>query len=70
MAVFANLRRIPNVLSARSPRGLRRLMLNNNVKHGIEFKYFDIQFINGRWFAWFYLVDTPQPVVEVTNGSE
>ena len=39
---------------ASSPQGLRRLMLNNNVKKGIQFKYFDIQNVKNKWYAWYY----------------
>ena len=46
---------IPSFLTARSPEGLRRLMLRNNAKHAMFFKYFDIQFVNGRWYAWYIL---------------
>lgn len=36
-------------------------MLLNNVKRGSFFPYFDIQFVNGKWFAWFF---------ESVNNSE
>jgi hypothetical protein len=26
----------------------------NNIKYGMFFKYFDIQFVNGRWYAWYF----------------
>lgn len=29
-------------------------MLLNNVKRGSFFPYFDIQFVNGKWFAWYF----------------
>lgn len=51
----SKLTRIPSYISARSPLALRRLMLANNVKLGGEVKYFDIQFVDGRWWAWFYI---------------
>jgi hypothetical protein len=47
-------RLIPNYVSARSPQGLRRVMLMNNAKSGFFHQYFDIQFVGGRWYAWFY----------------
>jgi hypothetical protein len=52
---------IPNFVSASSPEGLRRAMLLNNVKRGSFFPYFDIQFVNGKWIAWFF---------ETVNNSE
>jgi len=45
---------IPNFLTASSPQGLRRAMLLNNIKRGMFIKYFDVQFVNGKWIAWFY----------------
>jgi hypothetical protein len=44
---------LPNYLRARSPQGLRRLMLLNNIKRGLQVSYFNIQFVNGYWFAWY-----------------
>lgn len=44
---------IPNFLTAGSPRGLRRLMLLNNKRLGAWHNY-QIQFVNGKWFAWFH----------------
>lgn len=45
---------IPNYLKARSLVGLRRLMLRNNARHGCYFPYFDIQFVQGYWYAFFF----------------
>lgn len=47
-------RSIPFFIKARSPQGLRRLMIENNAKHGLTFKYFDIQNVKGQWYAWYY----------------
>lgn len=46
--------RIPNFLTAQSAIGLRRLMLLNNIRNGKQYNYFDIQFVNGKWFVWFF----------------
>ena len=46
---------IPHFISARSPKGLRRLMLANNVKHGLIFNYYQIIFDGKRWYAWFQM---------------
>lgn len=46
--------RIPNFLTAGSAIGLRRLMLLNNTKKAKQYNYFDIQFVSGKWFAWYY----------------
>lgn len=45
---------IPNFIVARSPLGLRQLMLRTNAKSGAFLKWFDIQFTNGKWIAWYY----------------
>jgi hypothetical protein len=44
---------IPFFLEANSPIELVRLMFENNVKRGAYHQYFDIQNVNGKWFAWF-----------------
>ena len=58
-----SLKRIPNFLKARSPKGLRRLMLLNNAKYSTFFEYKDIapvlESCKLYWYAWFYkVVDT------------
>lgn len=47
-------RQLPFYIRARSPQGLRRAMLSNNAKAGLTFHYFDIQFAQGSWYAWYY----------------
>ena len=42
-----------DALSARTIPSLRRLMLNNNAKHGISFGYTDFSFVNGKWYCWY-----------------
>lgn len=44
---------IPNVLTAESPRGLRRLMLRNNKRLN-AFVNYQILFVDGKWHAWYY----------------
>ena len=46
--------RIPNYLTAQTVMGLRRFMLLNNIRNGKSYNYFDFQFVNGKWFVWFY----------------
>lgn len=50
-----NSRRIPHFLAAASLRELQRRMFFNNVKDGMEYKYFDIQFdvVGNKWVAFF-----------------
>lgn len=47
-------RLIPQYVSARSPQGLRRVMLMNNARTGYFYNYFDIQFAEGKWYAWYF----------------
>lgn len=46
---------IPNFVTARTPRGLRRQMLLNNIRLKAYCHYHSIQFVagEGRWYAWF-----------------
>ena len=53
MAARAN--EIPFFLKARTPKELRALMIKTNVKNFMTIQYFDIQFAQGSWWAWFYL---------------
>lgn len=59
---------VPNFVSAESPQGLRRAMLKNNLKLKAFVNYSNIQFANGRWFAW-YVVDISTPGQELPDGS-
>jgi hypothetical protein len=52
---------IYNYIKAKSPRGLRLAMLKRNAELGAFIKYFDIQFVNGSWYAWF---EMPPKVIE------
>lgn len=64
---------IPNFISASTPQGLRRLMLKNNFKKGIQFFYFDIQFVKGKWVAWYRqdikTKDDMKELMGVENGG-
>lgn len=44
---------IPNYISASTLNGLRRLMLRNNVRNRTRFVYQDIQYVNGKWYAFY-----------------
>lgn len=50
---MANLFEIPNYIKAASPIGLRRLMLETQRRDSMQYNFFDIQFANGFWFAWY-----------------
>lgn len=30
-------------------------MFKTNMRLGYFIQYFDIQFVNGKWYAWFYI---------------
>ena len=51
---------ILDYLSAKSLVGLRRLMVRNNVKKHSTIHYFDIQFVKGKWYAFYYHRPTDQ----------
>jgi hypothetical protein len=61
---------IPNFLTAGSPRALRRLMFLNN-KRLSSFLEYQIQFVNGKWFAWYYedALKPGQVIEEVKSGE-
>ena len=44
---------LKNYITAKSPNGLRRLMMQNNARKGYSFIYEDVQFVKGRWYAWY-----------------
>lgn len=67
-------RTVPQFVSAPSPRGLRRAMILVNARAGSFHKFFDIQFVGGKWYAWYYapieksdFVDQPKNAGDV-NG--
>jgi hypothetical protein len=47
-------REIPHFLRSKTPEGLKREMGKLNSLTGYQNKYFDIQFVNGEWFCWYY----------------
>jgi hypothetical protein len=48
----ARIDKIPNYVTAKTAQGLRRVMLLNNIKKNFQFVY-NVQFAEGKWFAWF-----------------
>ena len=46
---------VPVYISARNPDELMFAMAKNNRKQGLSLRYFDIQYANGLWFAWYYI---------------
>lgn len=48
--------RSPTYIVAKTAQALAKAMLQNNLRHGFEFAYFDIQQgQDGKWYAWFYM---------------
>jgi len=42
-------------------------MLKNNLKNGTQYAYFDLQFVNGQWFAWYYELESLDKQIEGTS---
>lgn len=57
---------IPQFVSAGSPQGLRRAMLLANARAGAFHKFFGVQFVNGKWYAWYYAPVTDQDVEKMS----
>lgn len=51
--LIGNSLNFPTFITAKSPELLSAAMLKNNLAHRKEFKYYDIQFAKGKWYAWF-----------------
>lgn len=49
---------VPVYITAKSADDLLTVMAKNNMKYGMNFRYFDIQFVENKWFAWYYLDKT------------
>jgi hypothetical protein len=45
---------LPNFIKARDPKELRALMLANSIRLSMTVQYFDMQFAQGKWWAWYY----------------
>lgn len=56
MADVGNSLRVPHFLSASTPQGLMRVMFQNNLKDGMEYRYFDISFDGSKWIVWFFKI--------------
>lgn len=58
---MANLFAVPNFVKAGSPDGLRRQMYAVQLKDSMQYKFFDIQFVNGSWVAWYFYEPKTEP---------
>lgn len=65
---MASINNIPTYLQARSPKRLRQLMLQNNIRSGWIFKY-DIIFASGVWYAWYYS-DAKTQIANIESGTK
>ena len=63
-----NINNVPNFLKAKTPEELRVLMYENNIKAHTEFKYYDISFSKGFWYAWYIQDITKSLLKQVSNG--
>ena len=70
MSEAGDMFRIPQFLEARTRELLVRAMLFNNLKHGMEFNYFDIQKDGRSWVAWYrWPIDRRTFIVEQIRGQ-
>lgn len=66
--------RIPKFIIASSPKGLQRIMLLTQTKLGYGVQFFDIQFVQKNWIAWYYdndditLFNVEEKLSESNNG--
>lgn len=63
----------PDFVRERSPERLRRAMFDNNVEHGVQFVYSNIQFVDGEWYAWFHVEVRTQDLIDLlskTGGAD
>jgi len=51
---MASILGVPNFVKAASPLGLRRFMYQVQLKDSMQYNFFDISFVDGFWFAWYY----------------
>ncbi len=61
---------IPQFLQARTKEDLVRVMLLNNLAHGMEFNYFDIQKDGPNWVSWYrFPIDHKKLLVDQIRGA-
>lgn len=51
----ASIKIIPNFVQAKTADKLRESMLALQLKHQKKLRFFDIQYVNGKWIAWYEL---------------
>jgi hypothetical protein len=65
---MANLFAVPNFVKAASPQGLRRNMYAVQFKDSMQYRFFDISFVNGFWYAWYFY--EPKTSVEKLESAK
>lgn len=45
---------VPHYVRAKTPEALKQAMLANNLRLKAHVGYFDIQFVNGYWYGWYF----------------
>jgi hypothetical protein len=56
--------RVPLSLSAKTPDELTLKCLENNLRHGAEFHYFQIMNVGKQWMAWYYAELDKYPILK------
>lgn len=51
------LKKIPQFVRAKTPESLREEMLRTNIQQKGALVFFDIQFVENFWYAWFTPID-------------
>lgn len=69
MSDVGNSLRVPIFLTAPTRDELVRLMLQNNLKNGKEYRYFDISFDGSSWVAWFYSIIEIKPMAKKVRAK-
>jgi hypothetical protein len=60
---------IPHYISAESPERLRSLMLKNNMRLNSWVNYKYIQYVDGKWYAWYY-IDVEKEIILKENEKQ
>lgn len=63
---MANIFALPKYVKATSPEGLRRFMYMVQAKDKMQYNFFDISFVDGYWYAWYFF----EPKTQVQEMSE
>lgn len=70
MALPGNSFTSPRFVKAATAEGLRKKMLENNIRNGRQYKYRDIQFSKGAWYAWYDETEKLEELMNKGNRNE